>query len=297
MQNIYEVWSLVQELALSLPPSLWAVGIGFKEQEEVFGEDLSIVFFAHTKRDLKDLDHSETVPPDLNGIHTDVRNASRVLHVESAADRFDPLVGGVRMTATGKRNYDGTLSSVFRDRTTGQLVAITNNHVVGFRFGIDSWLHGQSSRIDGFQPAEASLDDFGIVIKRSSEPDCAAVRLNLARSAPGGTLLRDVGRGQLRVNRISDPNVGDQVFKIGARTDYTEGRVTAISPNGVEISPRRDPSEQITAEGDSGSLWCRWDGNEIAAVALHHSGNRRGPSRAYAAPMTRVAATLDIDVI
>ncbi len=61
---------------------------------------------------------------------------------------------------------NGTLGGVFRDRATGDLLAITNNHVIGFKNPAIAFFHGQHGVLNGFQPFDVPADDFGVIVKR-----------------------------------------------------------------------------------------------------------------------------------
>jgi len=290
-----DIAALLEGLDEALPPTLWGVCYGFRERNGTLKEEHCIVFLAHQKRTIAALSTQEFVPKEINGIPTDVRGATLVHHVADPGSAFNPLVGGVRMTAEGKAAYSGTLGGVFRHRATGDLVAVTNKHVMSFRLGLVRWWR-QHGPVEGYQPMVTAADDIGVTIKQSGDPDCAAIRLNSSRKPPAGTLLRDAsGRGELRITSIAQPQVGDLVFKVGARTGYTEGRVTATGPRVTEIRPRLGAEGEISDHGDSGSLWCRQEPGGIAAVGLHYAGTPGRPMIAYAVPMPRVAAFLDIE--
>jgi hypothetical protein len=296
MFDFDRAFDLVKEIASCLPPSLWGVGVGHREYGGEIQNDLRIVFFAHQKRRPSDVADVESVPPQIGGFSTDVRHAHCIYQgIEDASVRFDPLVGGVRITASGKAAYSGTLGGVFRHLPTGALVAVTNRHVMTYNVAGVGLLHGQHGQIDGFQPEVTAADDLGEMFRSSSNLDCAAVRLNSSRAAPLETSLRDArGDGRLRIARIDTPRVNDDVFKVGARTGYTEGRVHVVGAGTMEIRPRDMGPTLIADHGDSGSIWCRREGIDVVAVGLHTGCNKNQPNVLYGIPMQEVAAMLQI---
>lgn len=90
------------------------------------------------------------------------------------------------------------------------------------------------------------------------------------------------------------PLVGMNVIKSGRETAVTEGIITDIEHDEVTISPPAGypPQYDLTARGDSGSVWIERDTRR--PVALHKEGNDTGPERAYGSNILAVLHALQL---
>jgi hypothetical protein len=87
---------------------------------------------------------------------------------------------------------------------------------------------------------------------------------------------------------------GMRVFKFGAETGLTEGRISSVSDTLIEIEsdPDADSEFLLADRGDSGALWVSTDGE---AIAMHFQGS--DGSRAFARPMPFVLSTLGLTLL
>jgi hypothetical protein len=129
------------------------------------------------------------------------------------------------------------------------------------------------------------------VIHSSWPLDCSAARLN-----PGITSVPDI-LGLSLITGSEDPQLGMRVLKSGAETGITEGIVTEINGDTVEIGlpPQIDPQYELSAPGDSGSVWINRQTGKV--VALHKGGASNGPHRAYATRILSVLTFLQMEII
>jgi hypothetical protein len=149
-------------------------------------------------------------------------------------------------------------------------------------------LSPSSAEEDIFQP----IDDQANLIARTSADrrsinlDCAAARVLDGVEACGEIL------GIPKVAGIEEPAVGMRLLKAGCVSGITEGLVTAIAGDLVEITLcTGHPADSVLCEpGDSGALWINRE--NVKAVALHQEGTRSGGLKAKARRLSRVANEL-----
>ncbi|UCG26268.1 MAG: hypothetical protein JSW55_09890 [Chloroflexota bacterium] len=104
------------------------VGVGYKV---VGGETTDIpcvIVFVQRKVTAESLSAEQMVPADVQGVPTDVIESGPIFAHQSNTDKFRPAPGGVsighyQITA-------GTLGVVARDKSTGERLILSNNHVL-----------------------------------------------------------------------------------------------------------------------------------------------------------------------
>jgi endonuclease G len=213
------------------------------------------------------------------------------------ARRADPLRGGVSISAAS-HNAFATLGCKVLDRATGLEMILSNWHVlVGNWSARPGQLIYQPGRFDGGTYADTVA---------SLARDAMAVNLDAAVALLSGD--RELINDQLGLGPIvgvTRPRLGMWLVKSGRRTGVTRGRVTAIEGtarinyglgdrvirNVVTIEPM--DGREISAGGDSGSVWC--DDNTMEAVGLHFAGSN-DPECALALDMQFVLDALNVDI-
>ena len=118
----------VHKEALLAKPNVVGVGLGFKERGGSTGEELSIVALVRQKVPRLALSTEALVPKTLDGVLTDVRQVGDLRALQGRTGRHRPAPGGVsvghfRVTA-------GTLGCVVRERSGGERLILSNNHVL-----------------------------------------------------------------------------------------------------------------------------------------------------------------------
>ncbi|XWX04294.1 hypothetical protein VZO05_01815 [Aggregatilineales bacterium SYSU G02658] len=118
------------QLELLAKANVVGVGIGYKTDNGVQTDQLAIVALVDQKKPEIALHESDRIPPELQGIKTDVVEVGTVRAQNfGPRDRWRPVVppgvsiGHYRVSA-------GTLGAVVRDRLTGQYLLLSNNHVL-----------------------------------------------------------------------------------------------------------------------------------------------------------------------
>jgi hypothetical protein len=264
------------------------VDIGYKYVGGLLTEQLALRAHVQQKQSPRHLTAIQVLPEEVNGLPTDVIQSNRRL--ESGPDfprdlRFNPLVGGIAIRNT-RRKVLGTLGAIVRDLTTQTYIALSNYHVlVG-----DSGKTGDAVT----QPATANINDIiGFVERWDQKLDCALCSLNSSR-----LLSRSIIGIPAIPTGVKEPLLGLQVTKSGRTTGKTYGIIEGVSADEFTIIPIKELQnldEEISAPGDSGSIWI--DTTENYAIGLHYAGEKDPnpqSERAWAKKITLVTAALQI---
>ncbi len=104
------------------------VGVGEKVSHGKSTGELSVVILVRQKVPLVGLEPQAVVPREVDGIRTDVLEVGDVRAQQARTDRWRPAPGGVsighyKITA-------GTFGCVVRDRSSGDRLILSNNHVL-----------------------------------------------------------------------------------------------------------------------------------------------------------------------
>jgi hypothetical protein len=152
------------------------VAVGFKESKGDTTGELSVVVLVEQKKPLAALSAQDVIPPELEGMRTDVYEVGYLRALQFQAQdpkgRFRPIIspgvsiGHFKVTA-------GTFGALVTDKSTGERFILSNNHVLA---NANDALVGdailQPGAIDGGQnPADvvATLERF-IKIRYTDEP-------------------------------------------------------------------------------------------------------------------------------
>ncbi|HAT7746510.1 TPA: hypothetical protein JAZ38_04255 [Legionella pneumophila] len=135
-------------------PNITAIGYGYKEKGgEIDFNTIAIQFFVKKKFPMAELQKQQIspIPEKINGVSTDVIQLSPIRPAAasgSRGDRHDPLKGGVAIGVGSKPFHYGTYGATVFDRTTGEQLFLSNQHVLD-----------ASSGTDTIQPSPVLLDD------------------------------------------------------------------------------------------------------------------------------------------
>lgn len=104
------------------------VGVGEKISKGEKTGELSVVVLVRKKLPPAGLTKDALLPPEFDGVKTDIVEVGELRALQSRTDRWRPAPGGVsighyQITA-------GTLGCVVRDRTDGTRLILSNNHVL-----------------------------------------------------------------------------------------------------------------------------------------------------------------------
>ena len=250
-----------------------------------------------------------TIPTSLKGFQVDVPQGTYRLQQRSGfgrhsgsqrARRNDPMRGGISLS-DGYRNIYGTLGGPVVDRVTGDPMILSNWHV----------LAGNWSVQPGWPIVQPGIGDGGRSTDKVAEFSRHAMSAGLDAAVARLTGTRRLINDQYDLGRVSGvgwADLGMEVVKSGRKTNVTYGVVTAIEAtvkmtyrggierliqNVVTIEPRA-PLREVSAGGDSGSLWC--DSETMRAVALHFAGTD-DPERALAMDIQPILDVLNVDMV
>lgn len=214
------------------------------------------------------------------------------------ARRTAPLLGGISIS-DAYRNVYATLGGAVVDRKTGARMILSNWHVLaGVWNARPGWPIYQPGRGDGGGSADT-------VAKLSRDAMSSGLDAAVAELTGSRQLINDQF-GLKPVKGVGWAQLGMEVVKSGRRTGVTRGRVTAVEGtarmnysgvnrlirNVVTIEPRL-ALKQVSAGGDSGSLWLQEE--TMHAVGLHFAGGDH-PERALAIDMQPILDALNVDM-
>ncbi len=126
LQRILQVQAAF-EGALLAKKNVIGVAVGFKESGGLVTDQLAVIALVNEKRSEGSLSPSDVVPKQVDGIRTDVYEVGELRALSQPRDRVRPIQAGV--SAGHFRITAGTLGVMVRDRTTGDLLLLSNNHV------------------------------------------------------------------------------------------------------------------------------------------------------------------------
>lgn len=124
MEQVFQAQAAHQDELLA-KPNVVGVAVGRKN---LTGE-LSVVTLVEQKKPLAALSAEEAVPKQVDGVRTDVIEVGYLRAFQNPRDRFRPTIpsgvsiGHYKITA-------GTLGTIVTDRTTGEKLLLSNNHVL-----------------------------------------------------------------------------------------------------------------------------------------------------------------------
>ncbi len=157
-------------------PGVVGVDIGYKEVGGRRTDELAIRLLVEEKRDVPP---EQRMPQEFEDIKTDVIQRGRYTLMQLPdTNRYNPLVGGCSIGTCGGAPGIGTLGMLVRDRNTGQMMALSNWHVL---------VYGTTGTFDVTQPGPGDGgacpgDVIGQVSRSAINEfvDCALATLNPA---------------------------------------------------------------------------------------------------------------------
>ena len=136
-------------------PNVTAIGIGYKSiGGETNFSSVALKIFVERKLSLDEVRERNLpeIPKEIDAVVTDVEELPKQRPVSSASgsrdDRRDPIVGGLTVGVNTKPFWYGTLGAIVFDRTTGDQMVLSNQHVFDGPAGTDV-----------VQPSPIGLDD------------------------------------------------------------------------------------------------------------------------------------------
>ncbi|MGQ1785139.1 MULTISPECIES: hypothetical protein [unclassified Saccharicrinis] len=238
---------------LSKNPNVLAVGVGMKEKNKQFTDEISFRVFVAEKKSLKSLKANEVIPTEIEAIKTDVLTPYQVCDRPDVCGderrenvKHRPLKAGIAVST--KSNTYGTLGWFGTLDSDGTTILLTNKHVL-----YDSTSSTDTTVLPTAQPklgkvskcccCECGSDDvIGETIigirdlnpPTSTSVDCAIAKINTEFSGDiSFNITNDSTDEVLTVSGTAAAVVGETVRKIGARSAFTTGRVVHIGDTAV----------------------------------------------------------------
>lgn len=243
-------------------PNVVGVGVGYKRSHGKVSGKLGVVVMVRHKMPLSALEPDEVIPKQVGGVRTDVIEVGDLRPQISRVKRIRPVPGGVsighyKITA-------GTFGVAVRDRTSGEKLMLSNNHVLAYMNNaqtgdpilqpgaIDGGQREQDviARLERFCPiqfttAPASCDialsyvNFGNAIARllGSQHQLQAMKsVPLAVNEVDAAVAKPLDPAMisdeiLEIGKISGtlkPSLGMFVRKSGRTTGLTTGEITIL---------------------------------------------------------------------
>ncbi len=227
--------------SLLAKPNVVGVAVGLKNG---VGEP-SVVVLVERKVPVAALSVAETVPKEVDGVKTDVVEIGYVRAYDSPRDRFRPeipcgvSIGHYKITA-------GTLGTIVTDRTTGEKLILSNNHVLA---NSNDSLVGdpilQPGTADGGQnPADvvARLERF-VTLRYVDDPDTPVpppTPTPTPTPTPGGTGSCTVVNGVVSIINAAAALVGSHQ-RVAPASVVTPTKPQAVSTvNAVAQTPSNE---------------------------------------------------------
>jgi len=291
-------------------PGVTGVGLGSKEVGGRPTGRLVIKVFVEEKRPLEEVPEAERIPPEFEGVPTDVVVGGRRIPVQAPPgaippkklidNRERPLLGGTRIVPEGSE-FKGTMGCLVTHATDATKVyGLTAHHVVGVpdrpapvvgasRVGQPT---GKSS------VTECCDDIVGTYAGGDNEYDVRDEAL--VQLLPGMTWMADITEigAVAGTHAVTDAEAATGTYavsKYGARTRLTGGTVSAIeveTENGpdrqIVVAPNAHPDPGgrtvfFSYEGDSGSVLVN-DDREVVGLVWSRDDSGNG----YAWPIEEV---------
>ncbi len=247
-------------------------GLGHKEVKNRSTDEVSLVVLVSRKEPLEKLKRQDVVPLKLGSLLTDVQEVGVLRLLEGPAPdegdrraRWRPAFPGTSIAHY--RSTAGTFGALVRDKSTGEALVLSNNHVLANTSdGRDGRAHRgdpvlQPGPFDGGREADilARLERFVPLQREESRPKCAlsewlgqlvnmkpllkrrGYRLQLLKLEDRGNLLdaalaRPLEAAQVHgeilglgtVQGVEEAKIDQRVFKSGRTTRVTSGRVKIL---------------------------------------------------------------------
>lgn len=263
----------------------------------------------YVEKKKKNVSKTQAIPSSIDGVKTDVIEAKFELHHRLAVEElkphadtgtYNPLVGGISIgpcSAVDGFVFTGTLGCMVKDRTTGQMMMLSNYHVMA-----EKWSVGETQ-------CQPSLVDTGSC---PSDVVGSLVRSVLSEKVDGAVASITARSHQCRIHEIGSVKgkglaaENMNVRKRGRTTGLTHGIVDSIDAtvnvpyddgvhtlkNQILINVDSSQSSEFGLGGDSGSVVV--DPNN-KVVGLYFAGTGDG-AIGVANPIDAALDELNVDL-
>ncbi|RDV03827.1 hypothetical protein [Undibacter mobilis] len=286
MTDIQKVFEKHKEHLLSLQ-GCTAVAIALKKSGSQKSKTPAIVVFVAQKR--RDLPADQRVPATLDGIPTDVveRKFGIALTATDPFARHPRLFSGISVTPRSAAEVWGTIGCIIQTNGNGANIApgnylLTNQHVLKWADpthpDFDNARIIQPGNADSPAPINYDCGDFVAGIRDASN-DCAIATIDPIRGWRNEVPNHPRHPGRRDLQGVAVARLEDEVYKFGASTLNTRGRIIAthfhsdnrLIRNALYIE--HEEHKPWVAEGDSGSVAILYERDLV--VGLNFAGDEK----------------------
>ncbi len=296
--------------------------VGRKKTGGKYTADLAITVFVNKKLGLRRLPISNRIPKTLRipsetrGViefMTDVQEA-RFSSLDYVA-RMRPAPSGISI---GHVNITaGTLGGLMRDKASGDVVIVSNNHVLADsnEAAIGDPIVQPGPTDGGTDPADriASLTRFvPIDFSASGQNRVDAAIATPVNPADVAWNTLDIGPETPRIRRVvGESDLGDYVQKTGRTTEHTQGFIQALFAT-VQVKydlfqkatfvdqmivSQSTAEEDFSSGGDSGSLVYDAEKRLVGLLFAGSEGSESDPATTIANPIMFVMNELNVELL
>lgn len=233
------------------------LGVGYKYRGNEETQKPALIVYVEKKLPPRGLLSRHMISPQVEGLETDVIEIGRVRMLGIRTSRARPCRPGV--SVAHYKSTAGTLGAVVKDKSTKQLMILSNNHVLANGSSIQEVRAGVGDPI--LQPGPydgGKLDDrigtlhrFVPLVKSTTESDCP-VAVTLSRAA---TWLLNIVRNDYEVRiykRFKTGNIVDCALAKVDSVDIVESCIMDIGEVGI-ISVAK-PGDNVQKSGRTTAL-------------------------------------------
>ena len=228
-------------------PNTLAVGIGIKEKDGQFTGEIAYRVFVTEKKDPGELAAADMIPPEINGIKTDVLRPYRVKNRPDVCGterrtltKHRPLRAGIAIS-TDATTY-GTLGWFGRLDSDDSRILLTNKHVLYDTTNVTVTTSKPTAQPQLGSPSKCCCCECGsdnvigdsligirnVVPATATSVDCAIARIKTEHAEVTLSIANDATSQVLSVSGTGTATVGQIVRKIGARSGFTTGTVVHV---------------------------------------------------------------------
>ena len=104
------------------------MGLGYKEVNGLKTDEKSVVVLVKKKVKLEKMDNKDVVPQSIKGVKTDIIEVGQLQFLKLRTERIRPVQPGISI---GHYKISaGTLGAIVKDKKNGDLLMLSNNHVL-----------------------------------------------------------------------------------------------------------------------------------------------------------------------
>jgi hypothetical protein len=228
-------------------PNTLAVGIGFKETNGQFTDEIAYRVFVREKKSPGELAPGDMIPPEIQGIKTDVLRPYRVKNRPDVCGterrtltKHRPLRAGIAIS-TDATTY-GTLGWFGKLDVDDSRILLTNKHVLYDTTNVTVTTSKPTAQPQLGSPSKCCCCECGsdnvigdsligirnVVPATATSVDCAIARIKPEHAEVTLSIANDATSQVLSVSGTGTATVGQTVRKIGARSGFTTGTVVHV---------------------------------------------------------------------